>query len=287
MSEERKILRVTSHYISWFQTCNLYFDRLANKGYIIPPSDPLMKGTLMHAALKGYYDAMKEGLSSLEGMQIGIKELNATILKGHEFDGHTEAITLSEEDIQLVQNTFLQYCAHHKDEKIDVVFTEEKLSKVLYESEKLVIIYEGQIDLLERRSGIVIPWDHKTESGKYPVSALTNQFVGYCFLTDSNMLKRNAIGLQKTKKAEEKFYRNLFNYPQTFIERWKHDVIEECFGILYAYETNKWPMRVSSCEKSSVNWFGCPFKDICLGDPDDWERSLNGNFKKTEELYSK
>lgn len=287
MSDERKILRVTSHYISWFQSCNLFFDRLANKGYVIPPGDSLMKGTLIHAALAGYYSAMRDGKDFTERLRTGLESLNNTVLKGTEFDGLIQPITLSEEDIELVQSAFLQYCAFRKDELIDVVAIEEKLSKVLYESDKLVIIYEGTIDLIEKRQGILIPWDHKSESGKYPVAALTNQFVGYCFLTDSGMLKRNAIGLQKTKKAEEKFYRNLFNYPTTFIERWKSDTVEECMGILYAYETGKWPMRLSSCEKSSVNWFGCPFKDICLGDPDDWGRNLDKDFKKAEELYSK
>lgn len=287
MSEERKILRVTSHYISWFQSCNLYFDRLANQGYIIPPSDNIMKGTLVHAALAAYYNSKSE--DPLERIREGVKAINDTVLSGREFEGRVEHISLSEEDIGLVQNSFLQYCGHYKDRdaNLDVIGTEVKLSKVLFENDKIVIVYDGTIDLLERRQGLVVPWDHKSESGKYPISALTTQFVGYCFLTDSNMLIRNAIGLQKSKKAEEKFYRDMFNYPQAFIEKWKHDLIEECFGILYAYETGKWPMRTSSCEKSSVNWFGCPFKDICLGDPDDWERSLNASFKKTEELYSK
>jgi hypothetical protein len=285
---ERKILTVTSHYITMSGVCKLYFDRIVNQGIILPSSDGIMKGTLMHAALEFYYKSLQNDSNEFLGaIKNGISAINKCVLEGRADDkGRIDTITLSEENIKLVQDTYLAYCAFRSEERPNFITIEERMSKVLYENDKIVIIYEGKMDAVEERQGITIPWDHKTESSKFPPISLTNQFLGYCFLTDSSMLIRNAIGFQKTKKPEEKFYRNMYSYPNSLIEKWKVDTIEECMNLLYCYETNKWPMSFHSCEKSSIAWFGCPFKDICSGDPDDWERSLDATYQKTNVLYN-
>ncbi len=268
---EKTIVRLTAHYLDDYEACKLYFHRTVNlqRG---EPSKPakLAKGTAIHLILEHYYKGMKEGL-----------EFNDRVTKAVElFESQCTNINgLIMEDVDPVISTFHEYTSWYQDrDNFKVVSVEERLSKVLYEDDDYIILWEGSQDLnVESSEGLIIPYDHKSEGSKRNPSGLGNQFIGYAFLTNSNRVIRNAIGFQKNKKPGEKFYRTMFSYSNDMIEWWKQNTINKAMELIVNYKNNYWPPSFGACDSLHFNT-GCPFRQVCLEPAGLWPQMLEENF---------
>jgi hypothetical protein len=231
----------------------------------------------MHAILAHYYKGVREGLSYENNVE-------QTVAKFEE-----EAIDINGlivEDIPIIIATFHEYTQHYLDrDKFEIVTVEEKLSKVLYEDDDTVILYEGTIDMTISEAGLIIPYDHKSESAKYQVSQLNNQFMGYCFLTESPRMIRNAIGFQKSKSSAEKFYRTMFCYSDNSIKWWRRMTSKKILEMLAHYKADDWNLSGNLYACDSLFRRGCEFKQVCSEEETEWQRMLEENYVEVP-LYS-
>lgn len=284
-NDPRPHLRISAHHLDNWEACQLYFHRVTNLKYTtMSKSRNLTRGLYIHALLAHYYGSIKEGIET--GAAI-TSTLNIADRIASESDG------LFPDDIALSQEAVSAYLLHYaeRDSNMRIISVEEKLSKVLFESNDLVIIYEGTMDLIVERDGLILPIDHKSESKRFPVSGLNNQFLGYSYLSDQPRMIRNAIGLQKTLKNDDKFYRSMFSYAASTLAWWKANTIRSVIDLWLAYKREEanpgdprnWPGKLSSCD--NMHRSGCPFRDVCLSDPEHWTTLLDNEFIRVESLY--
>lgn len=275
---DQQIIRLTSHYVDDYEACPLYFDRRANlKRGPASAAPKLAIGTAIHQLLAGYYKALQEGKTIDEAVEISklAYEISSLSINGLNLD----------ESPRIVQ-AFLDYVEYYSmKDNFEILAVEQKMSALLYEDYQHKVLYEGTIDLLIRnQQDMIEPWDHKSEASKYYVSGMGNQFLGYCFLTNQPRIVRNAVGLQKSKKVEERMYRQMFSYSQAVLEWWKLNTATTAIRMLQSYKNNVWPAQLNSCD-SMHHFSGCPYREVCKAGPNMWDIMLEEEFVHVE-LYS-
>lgn len=238
-------------------------------------NDAMEKGTLMHKVLEIYYKFKKDSLPN---------PVDAAILGGRKLTVELELpIGESEEVIK----HFIQYVEFYSNEGWDPLHVEESFSVLLYEDEKIRILYEGTIDLIAvNTQGIKLIVDHKTGSRNKIPLGLSNQFMGYCFSLEENLLIINKILFYKAeRKLEDKFRRYPISYSDRQLTEWKEQAIN--WGI-YRWDLLKRkrenpdfqiPMNLTSCDK----YGHCLYAKICSSIPGDArEYTINTEYKVTE-----
>lgn len=276
---DKQILRITSHYLENYLWCPLFFHRVVNLKRGSPSKLPnLARGIAIHSMLADYYRGYRANIpfekrveDAVEGFKVAAIGING----------------LDISDVDLCISTFYEYTGYYQDlDNFTVLAVEETLSKVIFDSPELSILYEGTQDMCcQRVDGDVIPYDHKTESAKFTISQLNNQNIGYCVLTGSNRIIRNAIGFQKSKPPNEKFYRTMYSYPNALLEWWQRTTINKVKEIARHYALNDWNEsgNLSACDTMFRR--GCEFKEVCSEEESEWNRILERDFV-TVELYS-
>lgn len=274
---DKQIIRLTSHYADDYEACPLYFHRRANlKRGPASAAPQLAIGTAFHQLLAEYYRQIAAGKTIDQAIELSKEafEISSLSISGLDLD----------ESPRIIQ-TFLDYCEHYSNDHFEILAVEQKLSALLYEDDEHKVLYEGTVDLIIRnQQDMIEPWDHKTESAKYHVSGLGNQFVGYCFLTNQPRMVRNAVGLQKSKKPEERMYRQMFTYSQAFIEWWKTNTATTAIQMMQSYKKDIWPAKLNACD-TMHHFKGCPFRSVCNAGPNMWDIMLEEEFVHVE-LYS-
>lgn len=228
----------------------------------------LEKGSLVHVFMKHYVTGKKNN-----------RHMNPQdwkkLLKEAEFlmreSGSSMGIGLDEIDETV--DACNQYADHYQFDGIEVLAVEEPFSRILYEDEKVRIIWQGILDLVARLPGEpVAVFDYKSEQRQSTPSSLSNQFEGYAWAMSVDTVVVDKIGFQKTLKPEEKFRRLRLDYSgkkRTLLHEWRRDAINK---ILEGVERHKmeaqgkayWPRNRTSCDKYS----GCIFKGVCENQPD-------------------
>lgn len=265
----KTVLRLTAHFLEDYENCPLYFHRVVNlqRGELTKAAN-LARGIAIHELLASYYTGKRDGVDfdvnvtkAVEDFQISALDINGLIV----------------EDIDRCIAVFHEYTSWYQDrDNFEIVAVEETLSKVLYEDDDIVILYEGTQDMVIRQQGVIIPFDHKSEAYRFPVSLLSNQFMGYSVLTDEPRIIRNAVGFQEKKPVEEKFYRTMYTYSQLQLEWWKRETIKKGLRIIKSYRDNDWPAHFSACD--SMHRKGCPYKPVCTEDVRLWPEILERDY---------
>jgi hypothetical protein len=194
---------------------------------------------------------------------------------------------LNNEQKQFILITFKEYVGYYITEDIIPLAVEELLSKIIYEDDKQVIVYEGTPDLIycTEKDDTPYPMDHKTESARRNFYGLNNQFLGYPFLTGAKKIYRNAIGLQKTKKPADKFYRDPIAFADGVFKTWSNNVVEIGKKIIGSYSEDKWEGHYSMCEGNNIHRSGCIFQQVCDKSEVNWAYELETEFVKVKGLY--
>ena len=210
---EKKIFVVDSQKLNSIQACMLKF-KYAFLDNHEPDKVPeaFEKGGLMHDGLEFYYKARQVKYKWDENHITHADVVSNAIdhMRKKALDMNTDV-----EDLEDIIRVFQEYCTHtHDDGWNDIISIEKIASKVIYEDVDQVLMYEGKIDLIIglKMSGLSVatPIDHKTYSRRYPISDMNNQFLGYCWLLDSNYIMINRIGFQTTLKPQEKFLESYY-----------------------------------------------------------------------------
>jgi|GEM_PF-7121272 hypothetical protein len=267
----RKTLTLNSHSLSYFQRCEQYYkyqciDNLEQKEEYYP----FTKGAFVSKILELWYRAKKLKYS-LKRME----ELEFKLFKAlHKFKGFKNGDNL------LIASRVQLYFEKYRHEKYKkVIAVEAGFSKVLYEDNYVLYIYEGRPDLvveLPDNMGLAVV-DHKTETMRANIYHYNNQAMGYLWAIGCNTGLYNYIGLQKDAKDGDVLRREAFTFTNAQIEQWRQDTIMWYNRIINSTVNNKF-LRSWNCSSKYGN---CFFTDVCEA-PNERVKliQIEKNFKK-------
>jgi hypothetical protein len=186
------------------------------------------------------------------------------------------------EEVDDCIRVFRDYIEFYWSEPHEVLAVEQVGSKVMYEDDEFILLYETKIDLIVSLRQIpVLPIDHKHSRRRGPVHDLSNQFIGYCWMLDVRNLMVNKIGFQTSLKNEEKFTRPLVSYPKPVIDAWVKNTIWWVKMLRFHEKTGTWPQNLTSCDKYS----GCIFQPVCISVPENRVFKINQLFQRSEKPW--
>lgn len=252
-----------SQVLTTFQECPEKF-RLTFLENIRPthPSEPLVKGDVLHTCLEAYYKLLKAGLEKGEDRTtIHDLAVESAILEGRA-KAALNGIDLG--DAEEVIKTTVEYLEFYKFDDIIPLAIEEPFILNLYENQEdgLRVLYAGKIDLVAtatRYNMEPVPFDNKSSGRNNTPSGRSNQFFGYTYALDSSLLVVNKIGFQKTLQPRERFKRHPLPYPKEYRERWVRNTIKTAYRLAWCLDNDEWEEIIASCDKYS----GCTYKAIC------------------------
>jgi hypothetical protein len=274
-SKGKATLVIDSQHLSEFQKCpRRYYHTFIESLESLHKAPPLQKGSCISDALEAYYNAKIEKKSFDECVASGVKiisEFPFNILKDE--DNHVDLR-------YLLLSKFAQYVQYYRNEQIIPFACENNagFSKVLYEDDRYLFIYEGKPDFTgfaDWKTKQLHWMDHKTTS--MPSGDLhhhSNQFLGYSWALDSEVGVINYFGLQKGASPEKSFQRALVKFTKADIDDWVRNSIEWCFRLVKARQAWEqgyyvdpeqakvylWPKTRASCE---TKYGLCTYAGLC------------------------
>ncbi len=268
-------------------------------------SNSLEVGSIVHAFLEYYYQAIIDHKSKDEALDAGLKaaklyvkgcevckDLDASFV-GRPSCGHkigdwigvkntpVESCKIEKKEFigsNYAINTCIQYLARWQNDSWVPLASEETKGEIIYQNDDFRVLWKAKFDLIVDTNSQILPIDHKTMSQRRDSLSLNNQFMGQCVLTKSRNMIINKIGFQSSLKPEEKFERAMMSYSKARLDEWQNVIVPYWAKVLIKYSTeNEWPRNFTHCE----NKFGfCQFKDVCEMDPNMREETIKLNFIK-------
>jgi hypothetical protein len=294
MAMKPRIIDVDSTTLSNIQLCarkaqynNIYNLAPYEKG------EALEKGDLMHRMLEVYYSLrLDQGpdLNSPTWLELA-DEANIHPNKDKDSDPDpiktsidagiffASKLSIESEVSEEVIDQFKAYCEYYEHDFWHPLAVEEVGRVVMYEDSEILISYTYKIDLVAEKGNLKAPFDHKTSQRRGAPSAMSNQFIGYCYATGLNMIVINKIGFQKSLKPSERFERHMIPISDDKIDEWRENTILWAKQWDYFHNILKqYPMNFTSCDKFG----GCMFRRVCESDRENREWNLNRDFQVVE-----
>ena len=241
-----------SHSLSYFQRCEKLYEYTTIKN--LEPIEEIYyftRGTLISKLLELWYRAKKRHYT--------IKRLED--LEDKLFMVVRRLKTLRETDREIISRRLIEYFNKYRLESYRIVAVEKGFSKILYEDDYVLYIYEGKPDLVVdfgHNLGIG-PIDHKSESMKREIYPFNNQIMGYCWAMESKIAMYNYIGLQNNSQDGEVLRRTTLTFSESQIEQWRQDTIQWYHRILKSINSRTF-IRSWNCQSM---YSICQFSDVC------------------------
>lgn len=273
----RIVLSLDSHALSEYQTCPRKF-QLSTIQRLRPRKKKaaLSMGTLIHEMLAEYYNGIREGNSR--------DELSTRIA--------VKTITRADTSLDLEERTFIarrfgEYIQHYKEDWTPVLvegFQHTGFSKVIYEDERVVFIYEGRIDQIvqvgERARNFRRWVDFKSQNPKYSYDRFenVNQFIGYSWA--SGLPGIIAYITWSKEPTEKTFRRQDVSFTPQFIEKWRSSTIEWYYRILKTLQSGDYDYNFSACD---TKYGRCAFANICKSTNSRMEKwVINNEYERVD-----
>lgn len=179
---------------------------------------------------------------------------------------------------------FAEYVTYYRPrDRFEILEVEQPFSRILYENDEYIILWEGIMDLLvlDPNWGQV-PYDTKTGTRDSFRAPTGHQIMGSCWVFDSNKFVIDKVLDQKT----EPFRRQVFSFMKESIEEWREDAIKTAFKGITMLEQNYFPRERFACS----TYGGCDYVEACKTQPSSREFKLGSFFFKNEkefDLYTK
>ncbi len=278
---EKKIIALDATILNTLQMCGRKF-KYAHIDNLKPLTTPTYfdKGSLFHNMLQLYYTFRKHRPNKPidEVVKLCIRKGERLALR----------LDLPTEDCLNVIEYFRFYCARYSNDNWRIVHVEKPFANILYDSEEVMILYQGKPDLaifMQNFEPLVVI-DHKTGSRDQDPSVLSNQFFGYCWALDTNVVVINKINFYKKLDPEKSFKRYTKNYPKGLIEEWKDEAIYWALVGNQYIDSNHFPANYTSCDKYGSCVFaktsnGSP--GVCEIEPGAREFKIRSEYKVGEE----
>ena len=272
------IVAIDSQKLNAIQKCMRFYRFEQEKAYrpVITP-DYFERGDLLHKMLQTYYILRKYRCNWERNNRTHADIVNICTRIGRHY---SYKMHIDVAEVENVIDAFRQYTTHTaNDGWNEILIVEQVGSKLMYEDENLIILYEFKIDLVISMQNVrVMPIDHKSVSQRRETEALSNQFMGYCWALGVNNIIVNKIGFQKTLKPEMKFERQVLSYSNDVLEEWVTASVWWIKHALQLVEDNMYPPNLTSCDKYN----GCLFRQVCRGDKYTRELKLRSLFEQSK-----
>lgn len=253
-------LTCDSHSLRSFKQCPARFDFVhERKIEPIEHNEKFDIGTAVHELMRVYYGLKKE---KGEITPVELSQINELILQP------TTYLTQDQKDFLEVR--FLRYHKHYKNDSYVTVAVETGFSKILYEDDNYLFIYEGRPDWVFRLNdnvdSILGVADHKSQSRHYDHYFYNDQALGYCWAAGTQLFTYNYFGLQETGTPDSWFRRSKKIFQPQEIGEWHKTTIEWYFKIARILEEAVFFGNKSQWDKSwqcQNGWGICEFARIC------------------------
>ena len=257
----KRIVHLTGSHLNEYQKCPTSYNHsmVENLRMLTTPSY-FSRGSFMHKVLEHYYRGkLLRREKDPKYVNLDHGQIISTAIEDARFYAVKENMDSSTVN-EVLERLELYFKKYYSD-GWEPIFVEQPFSKVLFEDEKLLILYEGQIDLIIRNmSGSVVPVDHKGESRKSVAIGFLNQFTGYAWVTGSERFIVNKVGFQTSIKDTDKILRREeLHIPFEKQEEWVEDSIVWVRRMLNSKDTNYWSKNRTSCDK----YGRCAYLPIC------------------------
>lgn len=244
------ILALDSQALSTFKLCpRKYFLNFESNLETLKKSPALNTGTLVHKILAHYYRARasEREFTKQQLLQIGQKVVMRSALTQEEKFFHIRK--------------FCEYVSTEKPHFVPLG-VEKGFSKILYEDNYTLFVYEGRIDLVGTYANTLCWMDHKSQSREYALYKNTDQFLGYSWAIGSTLGFINYYGLQESKKANECFHVETIYHQRELISQWRLEAIQTFREIAGRARDMKYFQRNRSA--CNAGKFGdCQFLRLC------------------------
>lgn len=267
---DRKNIIFDSQILNSVSACAQKTDLRFNKDLTtVAKNENFEEGDLLHQMKEMYNLALKQYKTSI------IYDNNSydRLLKACEDFGQWYSIKLellpSESDSVIYQ--FLAHSRFTRMDGVEILEVERPYIINLYKDDELGVYYTGKIDRLTNTPNFgIVPRDYKKAKQSTAPEPLSNQFTGYCYATNSDVIIVDKVGFQKTMPPEKRFREFPLYYNAFKKEEWKQDTI--WWACMYAFyiETNTWPRNRTACDKYS----GCEFTYICDAQDEDYRQHI-------------
>jgi hypothetical protein len=277
---DKEIMVVDSQRLNMIQNCAYKYNLTFNHNYVpLEKAEPLERGSLIHHMLEPYYK-LRMWRGRWSGNKHSLQDIVKICIRIGEW--HADKMALGIEEIDDTIRVFKQYVDYYQNEPHETLAVEQVGSKIMYEDDEFILLYETKIDWIFRLTHVpLMPCDHKSSGRRGPVHDLSNQFMGYCWMLGVNNIMINKVGFQTTVLPKDKFQRPIVSYPTPVIEAWKTNSIWWVKMLRFHMRTNGWPQNLTSCDKYS----GCIFQEVCLSTPETRLYKIHQMFEKSEETW--
>jgi hypothetical protein len=187
------------------------------------------------------------------------------------------------------------YFKHYAEDGMEVYrdhngepYVEKLVEGKLYEDDRVLIIFHGQIDLVLRNkiSGLVSISDHKTTAalGKdfYNRISPNHQYTGYVWAANNILgLKTDSFlvnGIQVAKTKSE-FARQLTTISEDDYQEMISAYVEASYRLIGAYESGNFPMTAPN---PCAAYGGCQYLDVCQAPKTLQKNILEGKYGSGE-----
>lgn len=268
-------------------------------------SNSLETGSIAHAFLEYYYQALIDRKSKSDAMDAGLnaaklyvsgcatcKSLPIDFL-GHPPCGHKNGDWTGVENTpenntkvgkkefigwKYVIDTCIQYLARWQGDFWVPLNSEHTKGEIIYQDDKIRILWKAKFDLIVDTNQSIISVDHKTMKQRRDSLSLNNQFMGQCVLMKSHNICINKIGFQSSLKPEEKFERVMISYSSARLNEWKDVIVPYwAYKLVEYHKSGIWMPNFTNCE---TKWGHCEFKEICESNPNMRDETMKLHFVK-------
>jgi hypothetical protein len=268
----KKTIVFTSHTLGEFSKCPKAYEfsqlvQIEPKG----KKQAFVRGKLIGRCLEIYYKAKRSNYPKLDWLVRTLANIIGAYPGLDDFE--QEKLSLR----------FRSYCKFYATENWEIIAVEESFSKILYEDENYVYVYEGTPDMVVRLSnGQLAVVDHKTRSVDKALLGLANQPLGYLWACDTQWFTYNYFGLQDTGDSKKWFKRQFERFNKGLIDRWVRDTIETYHRAVKAAEQNKFT-RSYNCDSK---YGACQFYKICNeGDETGEQLVVRQHYQVKDDTY--
>ena len=261
----KKIVAIDSQKLDAMQLCGFFYDTKFGEN-LVPRevATYLERGSLVHKMLETYYKLKNYRSRWYQNNKNYADIIESCVTVGKHFGNRMQ---LDIDEVLYTIDVFRQYAAFwENDDWNDIRAVESVGSKILYDDEKITILYEVKIDLIIRSAGMILPVDHKHSASRRDPNELANQFKGYCWFLGSNNMVVNEIGFQKTIPPKDKFRRHVMSFSDAIIEEWRQNTISTVRLKISLDEAGIKMKNFTSCYKYS----GCELRHVCIADPGEF-----------------
>lgn len=178
-----------------------------------------------------------------------------------------------------IYRVMCEYVRYWKGKDWTPIAVERGFSKVIYEDNDNLFVWEGRPDLVAGVEDKIVVCDHKTQGQNKSIYEFNNQARGYLWAIDATEFVYNYIVFTKTPQ----FRREAHLFTPAQIEDWKSTTIEWFFRVKHSLEKTSF-LQSWNC---STLYGPCQFHRICeQPKPEVKAFTVKSQFKKRKPYRS-